>query len=76
MERTSPGVLRHTVMEDSTLAHRLSGLGMALSGARLERARRLVAAHGAQHEQLSDIVLMTLCVEAYRDPDEGPQPWF
>lgn len=57
------------------LARRLSRLGMPFEGERLDHAERIVHAHVAHHASLSDLVLMTICVEAYRTADIDLPAW-
>lgn len=57
------------------LAKRLARLGMHFEGERLDHAERIVRAHAPHHAALSDIVLMTLCVEAYRSGDVDLPAW-
>lgn len=58
-----------------TLGSRLARLGMPLEGEMLERAERIVRVHGERPQALSDLVLLTICVEAYRRPDSDVPPW-
>ena len=57
------------------LARRLAKLGMHFEGERLEHAERIVHAHVPHHGSLSDLVLMTICVEAYRTSDVELPAW-
>ena len=57
------------------LARRLAKLGMHFEGERLEHAERIVHAHVPHHASLSDLVLMTICVEAYRTSDVELPAW-
>ena len=57
------------------LARRLTRLGMAFEGERLDRAERIVQLHAPGHGSLSDLVLMTICVEAYRSADVDLPAW-
>ena len=57
------------------LAKRLTRLGMHFEGERLDRAERIVHAHASHHGSLSDLVLMTICVEAYRTTDVDLPAW-
>jgi hypothetical protein len=57
------------------LARRLSRLGMPFEGERLEHAERIVHLHAPNHGSLTDLVLMTICVEAYRRPDVDLPAW-
>lgn len=57
------------------LARRLARLGMHFEGERLDHAERIVHAHASHHASLSDLVLMTICVEAYRKSDVDLPAW-
>ncbi len=57
------------------LARRLARLGMHLEGERLEHAERIVQAHVPHHGSLTDLVLMTICVDAYRKSDVDLPAW-
>ncbi len=57
------------------LARRLSRLGMHFEGERLDHAERIVHLHVPHHASLSDLVLMTICVEAYRKTDVDLPAW-
>jgi hypothetical protein len=57
------------------LARRLARLGMPFEGERLEHAERIVQLHAAHHGSLTDLMLMTICVEAYRGPDIDLPAW-
>lgn len=57
------------------LARRLAKLGMHFEGERLEHAERIVHAHVPHHGSLTDLVLMTICVEAYRTSDVELPAW-
>lgn len=57
------------------LAKRLARLGMPFEGERLEHAGRIVRAHTEHPDQVSDVMLMTLCVEAYRRPEVDLPAW-
>ena len=57
------------------LARRLAGLGMPFEGERLDAAERIVHLHVPHHGSLSDLVLMTICVEAYGTPDHDRPAW-
>jgi len=48
---------------------------MHLEGERLEDAERIVHLHAPHHGSLTDLVLMTICVEAYRRPDVDLPAW-
>jgi hypothetical protein len=57
------------------LARRLAKLGMPFEGERLEHAERIVHLHAPRHGSLTDLVLMTICVEAYRRLDVDLPAW-
>ena len=57
------------------LAKRLARLGMHFEGERLEHAERIVQAHAPHHGSLTDLALMTICVEAYRTHDVDLPAW-
>jgi len=57
------------------LARRLARLGMPFEGERLDAAERIVGLHAPHHASLSDLVLMTICVEAYRKSDLELPAW-
>jgi hypothetical protein len=57
------------------LARRLARLGMPFDGERLDAAERIVHQHVPHHATLSDLVLMTICVEAYRKADVELPAW-
>lgn len=57
------------------LATRLARLGMPFEGERLDAAERIVGLHAPHHASLSDLVLMTICVEAYRKSDLDLPAW-
>jgi hypothetical protein len=48
---------------------------MHFEGDRLDTAERIVHLHAPHHATLSDLVLMTICVEAYRKPDVDLPAW-
>ncbi|MDQ6859055.1 MAG: hypothetical protein M3Z65_08685 [Chloroflexota bacterium] len=48
---------------------------MHFEGERLDHAERIVHLHTANHLSLSDLVLMTICVEAYRKGDVDLPAW-
>ena len=48
---------------------------MHFEGERLDRAERIVHAHTPHHGSLTDLVLMTICVEAYRKADIDLPAW-
>lgn len=52
------------------LSQRLISLGMRLEGDRLDRAAAIVRAHGANAEEISDMALLSICVEAYRHAEK------
>jgi len=56
--------------ETKELSLRLDRLGMRLEGDRLSRAAAIVRAHGASAEEISDMALLSICVEAYRHPEK------
>ena len=60
-----------TTAEMDRLSERLSRLGMRLEGDRLRRAADIVAAHGKDATEISDMALLSICVEAYRHPEKG-----
>jgi len=57
------------------LARRLARLGMRFEGERLDAAERIVHQHVPHHGSLTDLVLMTICVEAYRTTDIDLPAW-
>jgi hypothetical protein len=57
------------------LARRLARLGMHFEGDRLDAAERIVRLHAPHHTSLTDLVLMTICVEAYRKADVDLPAW-
>ena len=54
---------------------RLARLGMRFRDDQLHHAHALVTRYGFDPEELSDIQLMTICVEAYRHPDADLPLW-
>ena len=48
---------------------------MHFEGERLEHAEQIVQLHAPHHGSLSDLVLMTICVEAYRTGDVDLPAW-
>jgi hypothetical protein len=54
---------------------RLARLGMRFGDEQLGHAHALVTRYGFVPEELSDIQLMTICVEAYRHPDSDLPMW-
>ncbi len=63
-----------TTAEMDKLSERLSRLGMRLEGDRLRRAAAIVLAHGSDAAEISDMALLSICVEAYRHPEKGTLP--
>ena len=58
-----------------TFGERMARLGMRFGEEQLEHARALVTRYGFVPEDLSDIQLMTICVEAYGRPDTDLPLW-
>ena len=56
--------------EMQRLSQRLDRLGMRLEGDRLSRAAAIVRAHGADAGEISDMALLSICVEAYRHAEK------
>jgi hypothetical protein len=56
-------------------AERMARLGMPFGEEQLRHARALVTRYGFVPEELSDIQLMTICVEAYGHPDRDLPMW-
>ena len=54
---------------------RLARLGMRFGDEQLRYAHALVTRYGFVADELSDIQLMTICVEAYRHPDADLPLW-
>ncbi len=54
---------------------RLARLGMPFRDEQLRHALSLVTRYGFAPDELSDIQLMTICVEAYRHPDADLPMW-
>ena len=54
---------------------RLARLGMRFGNEQLGRAHALVTRYGFVPEELTDIQLMTICVEVYRRPDTDLPMW-
>ena len=52
------------------LSLRLDRLGMRFEGERLLRAAAIVRAHGADARDISDMALLSICVEAYRHAEK------
>jgi len=57
------------------LAKRLARLGMPFEGERLDAAERIVQLHVPHHASLTDLALMTICVEVYRRSDVDLPAW-
>ena len=53
----------------------MARLGMRFGDEQLSHARALVTRYGFVPEELSDIQLMTICVEAYGHPDADLPMW-
>ena len=51
------------------LSERLAALGMHLDAERMDRAVSIVRSHGAHPNEISDMALLSICVEAYRHKD-------
>jgi hypothetical protein len=51
------------------LSERLAALGMHLDGERMASAVAIVRAHGQHPDEISDMALLSICVEAYRHKD-------
>ncbi|MEP7003071.1 MAG: hypothetical protein ABI888_00885 [Chloroflexota bacterium] len=58
-----------------TFGERMDRLGMPFGEEQLAHARSLVMRYGFVPEELSDIQLMTICVEAYGKPDHDLPMW-
>jgi hypothetical protein len=56
------------------LSQRLSALGMHLDQERMVRAVAIVHAHGAHPDDISDMALLSICVEAYRHKERETLP--
>jgi hypothetical protein len=54
---------------------RMARLGMRFGVEQLGHARGLVSRYGFVPEELTDIQLMTICVEAYGHPDTDLPKW-
>ncbi len=54
---------------------RLDRIGMRFRGEQLDHAHAIATRYGFVLEDLSDIQLMTICVEAYRRPDTDLPMW-
>ena len=63
--RTAPDAFRE----------RLERIGFHFAPDQLVAARELVARRGFEPEELSDLALMTICVEAYGHPDRDLPAW-
>ncbi len=63
-----------TKSEIDELSERLAALGMRLDGERMGRAVAIVRAHGAHPSEISDMALLSICVEAYRHKDRETLP--
>jgi hypothetical protein len=61
-----------TGKEMEQLSIRLDRLGMRFEGERLARAAAIVRAHGADTREISDMALLSICVEAYRHTEKEP----
>ena len=61
--------------QEELFGERLARLGMRFGDEQLNVAAGLVARRGFGPEELSDIQLMTICVEAYRHPDSDLPMW-
>jgi hypothetical protein len=59
-----------TAQDREQLSVRLDRLGMRLEGDRLTRAAAIVHAHGTDAREISDMALLSICVEAYRHPEK------
>jgi hypothetical protein len=59
-----------TQHDKERLSSRLDRLGMRLEGDRLTRAAAIVRAHGTDPGAISDMTLLSICVEAYRHPEK------
>ncbi len=58
-----------------SFGERMARLGMPFGDEQLRHARALVTRYGFVPEELSDIQLMTICVEAYGHPDADLPMW-
>jgi hypothetical protein len=54
---------------------RMARLGMRFGDEQLGHARTLVTRYGFAPEELTDLQLMTICVEAYGRPDTDLPKW-
>jgi len=64
-----------TVELIETFRERMARLGMRFGDEQLWHARTLVTRYGFVPEELTDIQLMTICVEAYGRPDTDLPKW-
>ncbi len=58
-----------------TFGERMARLGMRFGDEQLAHARSLVTRYGFVPEELSDIQLMTICVEAYGKAERDLPMW-
>ncbi len=63
-----------TKTEIDQLSARLAALGMHLDDERMDRAVAIVRAHGAHPNDISDMALLSICVEAYRHHEKEMLP--
>ena len=63
-----------TTTDIEQLSERLAALGMRLDAERMGRAVAIVRAHGAHPREISDMALLSICVEAYRHKDRESLP--
>lgn len=63
-----------TTTEIDQLRDRLAALGMRLDPERMGRAVAIVRSHGAHPNEISDMALLSICVEAYRHHDREMLP--
>jgi hypothetical protein len=59
-----------TTTEIAQLSERLAALGMRLDAERMGRAVAIVKAHGSHPNEISDMALLSICVEAYRHKEK------
>ena len=59
-----------TTTDIEQLSERLAALGMRLDAERMGRAVAIVRAHGAHPSEISDMALLSICVEAYRHAEQ------
>ena len=57
------------------LAERLHRFGFRFGDDQLQVAEHLLARRGCAPDDISDVVLMTICVEAYGQPDADLPAW-